>query len=89
MQIKYSGDERTLKQLKTLIETPVGTVPYDREFGIDNSILDNPLPVAKNLYVVEVAEKVEKYIPNISIEDVEFEYDNGKLKPKVVVVVNE
>lgn len=79
------GRERLLQQLNILLSTPVGTVPFDRDFGVDMSFLDMPVPEAKNSFLTQAAEKMEIYIPQLQLESVEIETENGVLKPKVVV----
>ena len=75
------------QNLKVLFTTPVGTVPLDRDLGIDFSILDQPLPMARNKYHIELSQKVQKYEPRVLIKSVVFELDElaGKMFPKVVV----
>ena len=79
------GKERLLQQLNVLLSTPVESVPFDRDFGVDMSFLDIPPDEAKSLFLTQAAEKMERYIPLLRLESVEFEMDNGKVKPKVVV----
>ena len=81
-------DEAEIYQnLKTLFTTPIGTVPLDRDFGIDFRILDQPLPVARNKYSIELSEKVQRYEPRVSIKALTFEYEEliGRMYPRVVV----
>lgn len=56
--------------LRTLINTPVGSVELDRDFGIDMSMLDLPLPIAQAMLSSEVVEKIAKYIPDIQASEV-------------------
>ena len=70
--------------LTTLYSVRAGEQPLDREFGIDNSFLDKPLPVAKNMFALEVIEKTKKYEKRVLVEKVEYNYDtNGRLIPTV------
>jgi phage baseplate assembly protein W len=50
-----------------LFRTPVGTVVFDRDFGIDWSFLDLPLPQAKAKLTVEYINKVKKYEPTLKV----------------------
>lgn len=79
------GKERLLQQLTILLSTPLESVPFDRDFGVNMSFLDMPPDEAKSLFLTQAAEKMEKYIPQLQLESVEFEMENGKLTPKVVV----
>ncbi len=85
------GSNEIMQNLKVLFSTPAGTVALDRDFGIDWSILDNPINVAKTLLIVEYTEKVREYEPRVEVKEVTYTYDelNGKIIPKVVVgIVN-
>lgn len=76
--------------LKNLYTTPKGTVPFDRDFGLDWSVLDLPLNIAKGRYSLEVIEATRKYEWRVLVEEVRFENSlkvalEGKLIPKVVL----
>mgnify|MGYP002520970801 CR=1 FL=1 len=60
------------KWIKNLLTTRVGTVVCDRDFGIPMDFIDKPLPIAKQLYVVNVVRKIKKYIPGIKVESITF-----------------
>ncbi len=72
--------------LKTIFTTPQGTVPFDRNFGVDMSILDEPVNLAQGKLIVEFARKVQLYEPRVKIKEVNFVTDdNNNLVPKVRV----
>lgn len=75
--------------LQVLYSTPVGSVALDRDFGIDWSFLDLPMPAAKAQLESELIQKTKKYEPRVQVQEVQWEYDgkNGKMKPKVVVTI--
>lgn len=81
------GTEDIYQCLKVLYTTPVGTVPFDRNFGLDMSFLDDPIPVAKGKLMVEYRQKTMEYEPRVSVQDVTFTQGdlNGTLVPKVVI----
>lgn len=82
-----TGEEEIIQNLSILYSTPKGSVPFDREFGIDWTIIDNPLPVAKSLLIAEYITATKKYEPRVEVVSVDFNsYEDGNiLKPKVVV----
>ena len=85
-----SGDEATereiIRNVHTILTTPVGTCPLYRDFGIDMTPLDKPMDVAQNLYAVAAMEAVEKYEPRVRVTEVTFETgDDGKMEAKVVI----
>ncbi len=71
--------------LSTLYSIRTGEQPLDRNFGISNYFLDKPIPVAKNLFALEVIEKTKMYEKRVAVEKVEYEYADGKLYPKIYV----
>ena len=83
---ELTQQEDILRCLRSLIMTPAGTVPLDREFGIDNSILSQPIDVAGSLSAVEIVEKVARYEPRVSAQAVSLSADvNGQITAKVVI----
>lgn len=77
--------------LQNLILTPAGTVPLDRNFGIDNSLLGYPAEIAKNLLTIELIEKAAIYEPRVIIRGIELIADPGspeKTMAKVVYTYN-
>ena len=78
------------EQLTVLCSTIAGTIPLDREFGIDATCLSQSVEVAEALLSVEIMEKVEKYIPELVVNSVDFEYMiDGKLTPIISVGYND
>lgn len=71
-------------KLKFLLNTQVGTIPIDRDFGVDMTYLDSITEEAKTKFSVEVLEKINKYI-GIEIEEIKFNVKEGKLIPTLVV----
>jgi len=75
-----------LRNVRTILTTPVGTCPLYREFGIDASILDEPTDVAQNLMAVEIMDAVERWEPRVQVTEVTFEANlDGQLRTKVVL----
>lgn len=95
-QIKLTEDtddkiiNKYQEQLTVLCSTIAGTVPLDREFGIDATCLSQSAEVAEALLSVEIMEKVEKYIPELVVNSVDFEYTtDGKLTPIISIGYND
>ncbi len=85
------GDEleEIFQNVRTILSTPKGSVPLDREFGIDLSCLDSPTPVAEARLVTGIIAAVKKYEPRVSVTEINFTSDaDGKLKPVVEVKIN-
>lgn len=78
--------ESEIEDLKTLYTTPEGTIPMERDKGIDISFLSMPIEVAQNMYSVEVIKKTRLYSDNIEVSSITFLRNNdGNIKAKVVV----
>lgn len=74
------------RQLALLLSTQVGTMPLDREFGIQQNYVDKPPEVVKSLYTAEVTKKVPQFIPWVRVYEVTWSYgEQGHIKPKVVI----
>ena len=61
------------RQLALLLSTREGTMPLDREFGLNMDFVDMPPEVAKSLYTAEVTEKVAKFIPTVKVREITWE----------------
>jgi len=85
-----SGQKEVYQNLKILFTTPERSIPFNREFGINPSFMDEPLPIARNRILVEYIEKTKRFEPRASIQEVFFSEDQetGNLIPKVVVSVD-
>lgn len=73
------------RQLAFLLSTREGTVPLDREFGLNMDFTDKPPEVAKSLFTAEVTKKVAKFIPAVRVQEITWSAAEGKLIPKVVI----
>ncbi len=74
------------------LSTPKGGSPMYRDFGLDQSFLDKPLPVAKVMLRVAVKEAIEDWEPRASFVDMAFSgdaADPASLCPVVTVEVLE
>ena len=81
-----SEADEIIECLRTLIMTPAGTVPLDRDFGISQAPLDRPLDIAENLLAVEIIDKARKYEPRAAIREVRLTANmEGKITVKVAI----
>lgn len=77
-----------VEQINLLLATPVGTVVFDRDFGIDMSFIDMPINLARTMAAAELAKKIKKYIPGFVLKEIKEEnsqWENGQVLLKVVV----
>ncbi len=83
---------RVLQNVALILATPRGQIPLYRDFGLDQSFLDKPLPVAKALLQVAVKEAIEDWEPRARFVDLAFSADPAdpaSLCPVVTVEVRE
>ena len=80
----------TRERLKLLLTTRIWTVVLDRDFGIDMSFIDKPLPIAKRLYTIEVINKIKKYEPDLRVQKITFKSGSSieKLIPTVKITIS-
>ncbi len=81
--------EEIIQNVRTILTTRKGSVPLDREFGIDAGIIDKPTTNIGGLLTVAIMEAVEKYEPRVKVQSVSFEADGeeGIVYPCVKVVI--
>lgn len=61
------------QNITALLETPEGTCPGDRAYGIRQDFVGMPIGVARNLAALAVIEKLEIYEPRAELRDVTIE----------------
>ena len=78
-----------IQNIKTILTTLQGTVPLDRDFGIDGTLIDKPLTVAKPLIVKDIKEKIEQYEPRAKFVSISWSRNDidGKLIPSIKVAI--
>ena len=92
-QISAYGDDISRNELKSIdrrlrsiVETMEGTLPGNRAFGIDPDIIDGFPKKIINMLSINLNEKLEKYIPEISIAKIDGEQEkSGRLNVKIYV----
>lgn len=60
------------RKLALLYSTREGTMPLDREFGINMDFVDMPPEVAKSLYTAEITKKTAQFIPEVRVQSVQW-----------------
>lgn len=82
--------EEILQNVRTIISTPKFSVPLDREFGIDCSVLDRPMPVAQAQLASDIITAIKEYEPRASVSGITYEATiDGNLRPKVQVTIED
>ena len=91
-EVNFNPDKLSeiLQNVKTILTTAKGSVPLDRDFGIDTSLIDLPVPVAKAKLTANIIDAIEKYEPRVTVSSVSFKGDgeDGIIVPTVKVAIN-
>ena len=83
-----------LQNVRTILTTPKYSVPLDRDFGIDVTMLDEPMPVAQARLTAEIIAAVQQWEPRVQVTKVSYDGDiadgmDGILRPRVRVRIIE
>ena len=78
-------DTAILKRIHRLLSTPVGAVPFDRNFGVDLSSIDNTPTAIEGALMVEYSRKMLEYFPDYTISDISFAVNDSQITPTVVI----
>lgn len=77
-----------LQNVRTILSTQKGTIPLDREFGLDSTVIDLPVTLARAKLTNEIFQAIKRYEPRVKVDSVTFTGDvSGKLVPKVVITI--
>lgn len=84
--------EEVVQNIRCVLAVRKGSVPLDRDFGLDWNLIDKPIPVAKSVLLAQIFEEIRKIEPRAKVRRVSFEEDNagamdGVLKPKISFVI--
>ena len=83
-----SLEEEISQNVNTIFRTSKYSVPLDREFGLNASLLDQPVNVAQALLMNEIAESIEKFEPRVKVSEIRFmESPEGYLRPLIRVKI--
>lgn len=82
--------EEILDKALFLLSCIKGTIPMNREIGLDPDIISGPAHIAQNLYTISAIELIDEFEPRASVEEVSFAAsgDAGNMTPKVVLTYN-
>ena len=85
-EVELSLRQEIMEKVSFILSVLKGTIPMNREVGIDPDVISAP---AQNLYTISAIEVVEEFEDRVSVDEVRFEANgNGNLIPKVVLVYN-
>ena len=79
---------KTAEEIRIVLSTPIGSVPCNRDFGIDMSYMHLPANAAMSAYASAAAEAIERFVPGLRVNQVLFDSDTTapeNLKPTIEV----
>ncbi len=79
--------EEITQNVRTIISTVKGSVPLDREFGVDFRALDTPTPAAMMQWRIRIIQAISKYEPRCRVKSVDFEQDENNAEDGVLLPV--
>ena len=82
--------EEVAQNVRTICTTSKYSVPMDRLFGVDATVIDRPTPKAVALIQAELIQAIRKYEPRCRVKKVSFDGDlDGKLTARVRIEILE
>ena len=84
--------EAVLQNVALILETPQGTIPMYRDFGLPIDALDLPMPAAKVRLSVAIKEAVEQFEPRVEIVNIRYDETaaaGGRLVPILEVNIKD
>ena len=84
-----TGRNEIFQNIKYIVLTEYFSVPLDREFGMDYSMVDKPMAIAEAVFSQEVAMRISLYEPRAQFREISFVRDEmvGKLSPTIRIVI--
>ena len=79
---------KTAEEIHIVLNTPIGSIPCNRNFGIDMSYMHLPANAAMSAYASAAAEAIESFVPGLRVNQVLFNNDSAapeNLKPTIEV----
>ena len=79
---------KTAEEVRLVLSTPIGSVPCNREYGIDMSYMHLPANAAMSAYASAAADAIESFVPGLRVNQVLFDNDAASpenLKPTIEV----
>ena len=83
------GVQEVIQNVKTILTTPKGTQPLDRDFGLSLDFLDSPVLKTRALAEQNCFMALRKYEPRAILKQIKWNGDilSGKLWPEVLIQV--
>jgi len=78
-----------IQNVRTILTTPKGTQPLDRDFGISLEFLDSPVLTVRARAEQECFMAIRKYEPRAVLKEIKWDIDvlSGKFWPDILIQV--
>lgn len=82
--------EEIIQNVRTILTTFKKSVPMDRDFGINASVVDLPIAAAQAAMTADIVAAINRYEPRARVVSVSYEGTemDGIVRPKVRIKVN-
>jgi uncharacterized protein len=84
--------EEVIQNVRMILTTRRGTVPLDRNFGLDWAFVDQPPDVSRARMTADIISQVRRYEPRAKVVQVLIDPSTdpaqGIFKPRVIIEVN-
>lgn len=78
-----------LQQCRVILSTIRGTVPLERDFGMDPKAVDKPSNLLVSGLKVDIQQQFKKFVPRASVLGVSTSQQDGKIEIIVIVGVRD
>lgn len=87
MSVQVAGNipDADKKRIERLFSTPLGSIPWDRGFGVDTSGIDETPAAAEGALLVSYTQALMDWFPAYTIESLTFAVGCNKITPQVVI----
>lgn len=82
--------EEIAQNVRTILTTFKGTVPMDRELGLNSDVVDLPIAAAQAAMTADIVAAISRYEPRAKVVSVDYEGNEmeGITTPKVRIRIN-
>lgn len=89
IRLGLTGVDEIVQNVRIILSTAQGSVPLDRNFGMEITSMDEPITIAKARLTTAIMYAIAEYEPRAIVQEVQFEEDlqTGKLIPIVKIEV--
>ena len=83
--------EEVMQNVRMIMGVWRGSVPLDRDFGLDADLLDAPINAAKSRLAADLAAQIIKCEPRAKLKSLTFEGNarDGTLMPIATIIIGE